>query len=93
MDKVAANKKKQIVDFPNDIKGMRGKIERTMIGDDFKVVWKVSQSENFEYIDGEKYVGKTRKGKRQGRGAVYGQDGELSYSGTFKNGLLDGQGI
>ena len=92
MDTVAVNKKKQIVEFPSDIKGMRGKIEKTIIGDDFKTVWKICESENSQYIDGEKYVGKTRKGKRQGRGTVYGLDGELSYSGTFKNGHLDGQG-
>ena len=64
MDTVAANKKRQVVEFPSDIKGMRGKIEKTMIGDDFKTVWKMNQPQQSEYIDGEKYVGKTRKGKR-----------------------------
>ena len=46
MDSVTINKKKQIVEFPSDIKGMRGKIEKTIIGDDFKTVWKINQLQN-----------------------------------------------
>ena len=47
---------------------------------------------NFYNINGEKYIGEMKNGKKEGKGILYWNDGER-YEGDWKNGKKEGKGI